>query len=74
MLVVALAWVMPQHLGALHPVEQALTVVVAFAPFLIVGGLAVRRRLRASDPADATPQAQADLDDLPWAEDFKPPS
>ncbi len=74
MLVAAVVSVVPGHLGALHPVEQALTVVVAFAPFLILGGLAVRRRLRPSDRADSAPKAQADLEDLPWAEDVKPPS
>ena len=74
MLVAAVASVVPGHLGALHPVEQALTVVVAFAPFLILGGLAARRRLRPSDPARPPQQARADLEDLPWAEDLTPPS
>lgn len=35
----------PVHLGALHPVEQALTLVLAFGPFVVLGVvLAVRRR------------------------------
>jgi hypothetical protein len=33
------------HLGALHPVEQVLTLVLAFGPFLVLGAVvAVRRR------------------------------
>lgn len=35
----------PLHLGALHPVEQALTVALAFGPFVVLGiVIAVRRR------------------------------
>jgi hypothetical protein len=35
----------PAHLGALHPVEQALTLVLAFGPFLVLGiVILVRRR------------------------------
>jgi len=35
----------PMHLGALHPVEQALTVALAFGPFVVLGiVIAVRRR------------------------------
>jgi hypothetical protein len=34
-----------QHLGALHPVETVLTLVLAFGPFLVLGGvIAMRRR------------------------------
>ena len=33
------------HLGALHPVEQALTLVLAFGPFVVLGVvIALRRR------------------------------
>lgn len=33
------------HLGALHPVEQALTLMLAFGPFAVLGVvIAVRRR------------------------------
>jgi hypothetical protein len=47
----------PLHLGALHPVEQALTVVLAFGPFVVLGiVIAVRRRqdaaAEAADPED----------------------
>lgn len=41
----------PMHMGALHPVEQALTVALAFGPFVVLGiVIAVRRRQdRAAD-------------------------
>jgi hypothetical protein len=29
----------PLHLGALHPWEQALTLLLAFGPFLLLGGV-----------------------------------
>lgn len=35
----------PLHLGALHPVEQAATIVLAFGPFVVLGiVIALRRR------------------------------
>jgi hypothetical protein len=35
----------PLHMGALHPVEQALTLALAFGPFVVLGiVIAVRRR------------------------------
>ncbi len=45
----------PMHLGALHPVEQAITLLLAFGPFAVLGVvLAVRRRKeRAEDAAEA---------------------
>ena len=37
--------VVPLHLGSLHPIEQALTLVLAFGPFVVLGiVIAVRRR------------------------------
>jgi hypothetical protein len=41
----------PLHMGALHPVEQVLTLVLAFGPFVVLGiVVAVRRRQdRAAD-------------------------
>ncbi|CAN5330233.1 hypothetical protein BH09ACT12_BH09ACT12_13430 [soil metagenome] len=36
--------VVPLHLGALHPVEQALTLALAFGPFLVLGIVIVLRR------------------------------
>jgi hypothetical protein len=39
----------PLHLGALHPVEQALTFALAFGPFVVLGVVvAVRRRADAA--------------------------
>jgi len=36
---------LPLHLGALHPVETVLTLVLAFGPFVALGVvIAVRRR------------------------------
>lgn len=34
----------PLHLGSLHPYEQALTVVLAFGPFALLGIVVWRRR------------------------------
>jgi hypothetical protein len=34
----------PLHLGALHPVEQALTVALAIGPFVVLGVVILRRR------------------------------
>ena len=34
------------HLGALHPAEQALTLALAFGPFLVLGIVIVLRRRR----------------------------
>ena len=35
----------PMHLGSLHPIEQALTLLLAFGPFVVLGiVIAVRRR------------------------------
>jgi uncharacterized iron-regulated membrane protein len=41
----------PLHMGALHPVEQLLTLVLAFGPFVVLGGLVWWRR-RADERAD----------------------
>ena len=36
----------PWHLGAMHPIEQALTFALAFGPFLVLGiVIAIRRRM-----------------------------
>ncbi|VXB93514.1 hypothetical protein [Nocardioides sp. AX2bis] len=44
--------VLPLHLGSLHPVEQALTLLLAFGPFLLLGVvIVVRRRQDAADDA-----------------------
>jgi|GEM_PF-1777393 len=44
--------VLPLHLGALHPVEQALTLLLAFGPFAVLGIVIVLRR-RAQDAEGA---------------------
>ena len=48
------------HLGALHPVEQALTLVLAFGPFALLGLVIwVRRRQDAREDArEAAAQAE----------------
>ncbi|HTW15744.1 MAG TPA: hypothetical protein VMF51_11480 [Nocardioides sp.] len=51
----------PMHLGALHPVEQALTVALAFGPFVVLGiVIAVRRRQDRAAEAEGhdAPEAQ----------------
>ncbi len=41
------------HLGALHPAEQVLTLVLAFGPFVLLGiVIAVRRRQDAAEDDD----------------------
>jgi len=35
---------LPLHLGPLHPVEQALTLLLAFGPFVLLGIVIVVRR------------------------------
>ncbi len=34
----------PAHMGGLHPAEQALTIVLAFGPFVLLGAVIVARR------------------------------
>ncbi|WP_183093903.1 hypothetical protein [Nocardioides stalactiti] len=42
----------PWHMGNLHPVEQVLTIVLAFGPFLLLGAvILVRRRQDAREDA-----------------------
>ncbi|MDN4172452.1 hypothetical protein QWY28_05820 [Nocardioides sp. SOB77] len=45
---------LPLHLGALHPMEQALTLLLAFGPFLVLGVVIVLRRRseEREDPED----------------------
>ena len=38
------AWLPPLHLGALHPLEQALVLALAFGPFLVLGVVVALRR------------------------------
>ena len=45
----------PLHLGALHPVEQWLTLLLAFGPFVVLGLVIWRRRgEEAEQPEDET--------------------
>lgn len=44
--------VLPLHMGALHPVEQALTLVLAFGPFAVLGFVVWRRS--SEDDADVS--------------------
>ena len=46
----------PLHLGALHPVEQVLTLVLAFGPFVVLAVVVWLRR-RADDAAAAASAA-----------------
>ena len=49
------------HLGSLHPVEQALTLLLAFGPFAVLGlVLVLRRRQDARDPGPTDPLGSAD--------------
>jgi hypothetical protein len=55
------------HLGALHPYEKVLTLVLAFGPFLVLGAvIAVRRRheepddRRQEEPDDAATPPERD--------------
>ena len=50
------SWLVPLHLGGLHPYEQALTLLLAFGPFAVLGVLvAVRRR---QDRAEELPEPE----------------
>ncbi len=51
----------PLHLGALHPVEQALTFGLAFGPFLLLAiVILVRRRQDTREDAAAVAAGSAD--------------
>ncbi|GAA3648341.1 hypothetical protein GCM10022237_04980 [Nocardioides ginsengisoli] len=44
----------PLHLGALHPVEQIATIVLAFGPFVVLGiVIAVKRRAEDRESAES---------------------
>ncbi|WP_188113408.1 hypothetical protein [Nocardioides humilatus] len=50
----------PWHLGTLHPVEQVLTIVLAFGPFLLLGGvIVIQRRKDAREEAAEAEAARA---------------
>jgi hypothetical protein len=46
----------PMHMGALHPYELALTLLLAFGPFVLLGAVIVVRRRH--DQLDVTKQAE----------------
>jgi len=47
-------WLPLLHMGAMHPFEKVLTLLLAFGPFLVLAGvIVVRRRHEAADDAEA---------------------
>ena len=42
------------HLGALHPAEKVLTLVLAFGPFIVLGAVVALRRRREDDEEPAS--------------------
>ncbi|UFN46095.1 hypothetical protein [Nocardioides okcheonensis] len=58
------AAVLPLHMGALHPYEQALTLLLAFGPFVVLG-VVLRRRskeLAAEEAGRTAPGPRVDED------------
>lgn len=54
-------WLIALHMGAMHPYEKALTLVLAFAPFVVLAAvIVVRRRQDARDEETAQPADQRD--------------
>ena len=49
------------HMGALHPLEKALTLLLAFGPFLVLGSVVAIRRRHESDDETTQPQRSADV-------------
>jgi hypothetical protein len=54
--------VIPLHMGALHPFEQALTLVLAFGPFVVLGLVIAHRRRAESREAqpEGHPEGQGE--------------
>ncbi|MCF6376758.1 hypothetical protein L2K70_04000 [Nocardioides KLBMP 9356] len=50
------------HMGALHPIEQVLTLLLAFGPFAVLGVVVWLRR-REDDAQDAAEDDATDPDD-----------
>lgn len=42
----------PLHMGALHPIEQWLTLILAFGPFLLLGVVLWLRRREVDEPVE----------------------
>lgn len=57
------------HMGSLHPYEQALTLLLAFGPFLVLGVVVWRRRreddaaVTEEDPGTSTPPSRTAPED-----------
>ena len=52
----------PLHMGALHPFEQALTLVLAFGPFVVLGAVIVHRRRQDTGEVEPAPTAEPQRD------------
>ena len=52
----------PLHLGAMHPIEQGLTVALAVGPFLVLGGVIFWRRRQDQRAGADLQEAQAQRD------------
>jgi hypothetical protein len=52
--------VLPLHMGALHPYEQLLVLLLAFGPFVVLGVVVVVRRRQDARDEDAGPRGQRD--------------
>ena len=50
----------PWHMGALHPYEQALTLLLAFGPFVVLGLVVWLRRRQ--DAAAGRAQSEVEVD------------
>ncbi|MEV5000956.1 hypothetical protein [Nocardioides sp. LML1-1-1.1] len=52
----------PLHMGALHPVEQVATIVLAFGPFVVLGiVIAIRRRAELAEEREEQEAEEARL-------------
>lgn len=48
---------LPLHLGSLHPIEQALTLLLAFGPFVVLA-LVIRHQRQEPEPEDLVEEPQ----------------
>jgi hypothetical protein len=51
--------ILPMHMGALHPFEQVLTLILAFGPFVVLGAVIVHRRRQDDAELPAGEQVEA---------------
>ncbi|GAB3031326.1 hypothetical protein GCM10011376_24520 [Nocardioides flavus (ex Wang et al. 2016)] len=61
MVALVLPHVASWHMGALHPFEQALTLLLAFGPFVVLGFVLWRRRKEDAAVADDQESERTDL-------------